>query len=81
MTSLSQKAYLKSQLRMYTEKPYQCSQYKKAYARNSYHIMYMRRHNGEKPYQCSQCEKASQNNHLNVHMKTYRGETIQMQSM
>ena len=57
------------------EKPFQCVQCNKAFARNNNLTAHLRTHSGEKPFQCVQCNKAFAEKHsLTRHLRTHSGE-------
>ncbi|XP_052574893.1 zinc finger protein 431-like, partial [Peromyscus californicus insignis] len=57
------------------EKPYECHQCGKAFARHSYLQGHERTHTKEKPYECNQCGKAfALHSTLQLHERTHTGE-------
>ena len=57
------------------KKPYQCSQYDKAFVQNSHLNDHLKTHAGGKPYKCSQDDEAfTQKCSLICHIKTHDGE-------
>ncbi|XP_069499263.1 zinc finger protein 583-like isoform X2 [Ambystoma mexicanum] len=57
------------------ERPYQCTECYKSFARKQHFIVHLRTHTGEKPYQCSECKKTfSQMHNLSRHQRLHGGE-------
>lgn len=57
------------------EKPYECSQCRKAFTQKSHLTIHQRSHTREKPYECSECHRAfSRKSYLLIHQRIHSGE-------